>query len=56
MGQFFTMIGNFWRSIFNLFDAYPITIYGYEVSLTGILFAFFVAGLVITVFWKGART
>lgn len=56
MFEFVTMIKNFWVSIINLFDKYPLSIAGYKVSLFSLIFAFLVIGFAISYFWKGAKT
>lgn len=56
MGNFFTMIADFWLSIIAVFDNHPFTIGEYEVSYFAIIFAFLVIGFVVSLFWKGARS
>lgn len=55
MMDFFTFIGNFWRSLIALFDAHPLQIGNYSVSFFALIFAFLIISLVAAVFWKGAR-
>lgn len=56
MLQFFNLIKNFWVSIISAFDSRPLQIGNYSVSLFAIIFAFIVIGLVVSVFWRGARS
>ena len=56
MGEFFVMIRDLWVDIFATLEAVQFEINGMIVSLPALLFAFMVTGLVIAVFWKGART
>lgn len=56
MGEFFELFGNFWKSIFNLLNQYSFDFNGISVSLSAIMFVFLVVGLVVTVFWRGAKT
>lgn len=55
MGDFFSIIANFWRSIIALFDSRPLQIGDYQVSLFSIIFAFLVIFFVVSLFWKGAK-
>lgn len=55
MGDFFTMIAYFWRSIIALFDSHPLQIGDYQVSFFSIIFVFFVIFFVVSLFWKGVR-
>ena len=55
MGDFISMIANFWKSIITLFDYHPLQIGDYQVSLFSILFAFLVISFVVSLFWKGAK-
>lgn len=56
MYDFFVLIANFWQSIINLFDEYKFGIGPYSVSYFSIVFAFLAISLVISVFWKGAKS
>lgn len=56
MGKFFVMIRDLWIDIFSTLEAVQFEINGMIVSLPALLFAFMVTGIVISVFWKGART
>lgn len=56
MGDFFEMVVDLWKKIFGVFDAHPLDILGYKVSLTYAIFAFIVIGFVISVYWKGAKS
>ena len=56
MLDFISMLADFWKSIFFVFDSHPLNIGGIEVSLTALIFAFLVIGFAISYFWKGAKT
>lgn len=56
MGQFFSMVADFWKSIIMLFDDRPLIIGDYQVSYFSIIFAFLVIGFVVSLFWKGAKS
>lgn len=56
MLDFFTLIRDFWVSIIAVFDSRPLQIGNYSVSLFAIIFSFIVIGLVVSVFWRGARS
>ena len=56
MGEFFVMIRDLWVDIFATLEAVQFEVNGMIVSLPALLFAFMVTGIVIAVFWKGART
>lgn len=55
MEQFFELVVDFFVSVWNLFDAVVFTIGGMSVSFSALVFALLVVGIVINVFWKGAR-
>lgn len=56
MLDFFALIKNFISSIIGVFDKYPLSIGGYNVSFFSLIFAFLVIGFFISYFWKGAKT
>lgn len=56
MTQFFNMLGGFWKDLLQVLDKFSFDINGFSVSLPSVWFAFMVIGLVVTVFWKGAKT
>lgn len=56
MLEFVNLISDFWSSVLGLFDRYPIKIGDYEISLIWLIFAFLVVGMVVSYYWKGART
>lgn len=56
MTEFFVMFGNLWKSIIDTLSLCTFEINGFTVSLPAVWFALLVVGLVITVFWKGAKT
>lgn len=51
--QFFSFM---WQRIIFLFDSVKFDMFGYDVSLFGILFVLIIIGLLVSVFWKGAKT
>lgn len=56
MEQFFHMFVNLITSIWGVLGTVSFTVNGLPVTLSAILFAFLVVGIVINVFWKGAKT
>lgn len=56
MGDFIVMIRDFWVAIFDTLGSVSFEVNGIIVNLSALLFAFMVTGIVISVFWKGART
>lgn len=55
MFDFVVLIKNFWSALIALFDKYPFTIAGYEVSYFTLIFGFLVLAFTISYFWKGAK-
>lgn len=56
MEQFFIMFANLWRRLLGLLDRVQFTVGGYTVSVYSLILAFLVLGIIIGVFWKGAKT
>lgn len=56
MEKFFIMFANLWRSLLGLLDRVKFTVGGYTVSVYSLILAFLVLGIIIGVFWKGAKT
>ena len=56
MSNFFVLLVNFWKSLFGLLDKVVFEINGVDISLGTLVVSFLLVGLVISVFWKGART
>lgn len=57
MIDFFVLIANFFKSIFNLLNTTIINggSGGQFTSLGGLIFVLIVLGFIVNVFWKGAR-
>lgn len=55
MTRFFDMFFSFWVKLLGVLDKYEFLIYGYRVSVLGLLGAFLIIAFVISLFWKGAR-
>lgn len=55
MIDFFHLVTAFWSAVLGKLSEVKFTMYGIDVNLLAVLVAFFIVGLVITVFWKGAR-
>lgn len=55
MSDAFLLIFRFWQSLFNLLNGAVFDIGGFEVSLGGLIIAFLILGMVISVFWKGGQ-
>lgn len=53
---FFDLVAKLWTDIWTLFDNVIFYINGLPVSLGGILVCLLIFGLVLSVFWKGAKT
>lgn len=53
---FFELIKDFFVSIFALFDSYTFTVGNFEVSYFALVFALLVIGMVVSIFWRGAKT
>lgn len=56
MLEFFDLVAKFWSDIWTLFDNVIFYILDLPVSLGGILICLLIFGLVLSVFWKGAKT
>lgn len=56
MGEFVRMIALFWRNLLNKLSMYTFEVNGLDVSIAALIFALLVIFLVVSVFWKGART
>lgn len=56
MDKAIAIVPQLWQDIFAKLETVQLDIGGMNVSLPAILFAFMVTGIVISVFWKGART
>lgn len=56
MLEFFNMIRDFWSDILGRLNGVQISIGSIRVPFGGLIFAFLVVGIVVSVFWKGAKT
>lgn len=56
MAQFFNLIAQFFREVWEKLSAVTFSAYGFSVPFTSILVVFIIIGMVINVFWKGAKT
>lgn len=56
MLESFELIANFWADIWTTFDNVLFDVNGLPVSLGGLLICLLIFGLVLSVFWKGAKT
>lgn len=56
MEDIFLTIYEFYAGIWDLFNRTVLPVAGDVVTLGGLLFAMIVVSLIISVFWKGART
>ena len=51
------LLANFWRMIFTeIYDKMILDVNGTEFSVGGFIVAALIIGLVISTFWKGAKT
>lgn len=55
MTDFVVFFSNMMSSLVSVLDSAKFSLYGFDVSIIGIMVAIIVVGLVISVFWKGAR-
>lgn len=55
MVDFFQLLAAFFRAVINKLNSVSFSISGYNVTLAGLLFAFLVFSIVISVFWKGGK-
>ncbi len=46
---------NAFRGILNVLEGCSFDMYGVTVNLAGVIFAFVVIGIVVSVMWKGAK-
>ena len=56
MLEFAELIASMWTKLLTVLDNITFQVGDITVSLPSLWFAMLVIGLVITVFWKGART
>ena len=56
MGQFFDLVIQFITQLWDKLGTVKFSAYGVDVPLTALIVAFLVTGMVINVFWKGAKT
>lgn len=56
MFEFLLFIRDFFLDLIGLLNSISFTVNGISVSYGGLLFAFLVVGIVVSVFWKGAKT
>ncbi len=56
MQNFFELFIKLWTDIFGLLSRVTFSVYGVNVSLTSIFFAFLVTGFIISIFWRGAKS
>ena len=56
MLEFVILIRDFWVDLIDLLNSIQLTVGAIKVPLGGLIFAFLVVGIVISVFWKGAKT
>lgn len=56
MGRFFQMFFGLWSDVISAFDDCVVSVGGYSVSYASLLFAVLGIGLIISVFWRGAKT
>lgn len=55
MTQALKFFVNGFRVIFNTLENCTFEMYGVDVNLAGVIFAFIVIGIVVSVMWKGAK-
>lgn len=56
MGEIIDFFVTVFKGIINTLNDCVLDIYGISVSLSDLLFALVLFGLVVSVFWKGARS
>lgn len=56
MGEFLELLASFWSRIFGLLMNVPIVIGSVTTSLFYFLFAVLATGMIISIFWGGAKT
>lgn len=56
MYQFILFIRDFFTDLIDLLNSITFNIGNVSVSYGGLIFAFLVVGIVVSVFWKGAKT
>lgn len=56
MYEFILLIRDFMMDLIGLLNAVSFSIGNTSVSYGGLIFAFLVVGIVVSVFWKGAKT
>lgn len=56
MSDAITLIFNFFISIFYMLNGVSFTLFGINVSYMGIIIGFLITGIIVSVFWRGART
>ena len=54
--NFFVMVKDFYVGIFAALDIAVLNVSGIQVTYGSILFVVLVVGMVISVFWRGAKT
>lgn len=55
MTDFFNMLFQFYANIFNRFERFNFSIFGYNLNLFEIFLGCFVISLAISIFWRGAK-
>lgn len=56
MSDAITLIFNFFIAIFDKLNGVSFTLFGITVSYMGIIIGFLITGIIVSVFWRGART
>lgn len=56
MAQFFSLLFGFWQSIYDLLCTITFDLGGISVDYGSLIVGFLFTGMIIAVFWKGART
>lgn len=56
MYDFIVFLRDFFVDLIELLNSISFTVGNISVSYGGLLFAFLVVGIVVSVFWKGAKT
>lgn len=56
MLEIVTFLRDFWVDLIGLLNSVQLSVGAINVPLGGLIFAFLVVGIVVSVFWKGAKT
>lgn len=56
MLDFIKLIRDFWVDLIGLLNSIQIPLGNINVPFGGLIFAFLIVGIVVTVFWKGSKT